>query len=183
MPVGAANMAAPAPDDFSLVRRANTMRPIVLIVGHGSRDAPANQEFEQLVAHYRVRRPELELRFGYLELADPSLGEALVDLPADCEEVVILPLFLFAAGHVKKDIPLALSVARRERPDIRFRVARELGVHPEMVELVLARGEEVFPLGDADARRTAVIMVGRGSSDPDAKGDFCKLTQLVGESR
>jgi sirohydrochlorin cobaltochelatase len=159
------------------------MRPIVLIVGHGSRDAPANQEFEQLVARYQARRPELELRYGYVELARPSLAEALAGLPVGCEEAVILPLFLFAAGHVKNDIPLALAAARERRPEVRFRAARALGVHPEMVELVLARGEEAFPLGDADARRTAVIMVGRGSSDPDANGDFCKLARLVGEAR
>ncbi|HWB12081.1 MAG TPA: CbiX/SirB N-terminal domain-containing protein [Pirellulales bacterium] len=159
------------------------MRPVVLVVGHGSRDAPANEEFEQLVARYQARRPELELRYGYVELARPSLAEALADLPAGCDEVAVLPLFLFAAGHVKNDIPLALSAARKQRPEVRFRAARALGVHPDMVELVLARAEEALSLGDADARRTAVIMVGRGSSDPDANGDFCKLTRLVGEGR
>src|SRR3954454_6298548 len=34
-----------------------------------------------------------------------------------------------------------------------------------------------------DAGRTAVVVVGRGSSDPDANGDFCKVVRLMGEGR
>ena len=43
----------------------------VLLVGHGSREASANQEFEQLVAEYQARRPEFSVKFGYIELAQP----------------------------------------------------------------------------------------------------------------
>lgn len=153
------------------------------MVGHGSRDASANQEFEQLVARYQTRRPELELRHGYVELAQPSLADALADLPAETVEAVLLPLFLFAAGHVKNDIPLALATARRRRPDVRFSAARALGVHAALAELAVERAEEVASLGKTEAPRTAAIVVGRGSSDPDANGDFCKLVRLIGEGR
>ncbi|HVX11168.1 MAG TPA: sirohydrochlorin chelatase [Pirellulales bacterium] len=158
-----------------------SMRSLVLIVGHGSRDAEANQEFERLVARYRARRPDLELRHGYVELAQPSLAEALSDIPSECQEVTLLPLFLFAAGHVKNDIPRALTVARREKPHVTFSVARELGVHPAMVELTLKRAEQVLP--NEEAPRTTVIVVGRGTSDPDANSDFCKLARLLAEMR
>lgn len=158
-------------------------RPIVLIVGHGSREVAANEQFEQLVAGYAHRRPDLELRHGYIELARPSLGEALESLPANSSEVTLLPLFLFAAGHVKNDIPLALTAARRLRPQASFTAARALGVHHELVELLLERAAEVLPIEPDDARRTAVIVVGRGSSDPDANGDFCKLARLLAEAR
>jgi hypothetical protein len=32
-------------------------------------------------------------------------------------------------------------------------------------------------------KRTAVIVVARGASDPHANGDFCKLVRLVVEGR
>ena len=159
------------------------MRPIVIIVGHGSRDAPANQEFEQLVAQYQARRPDLELRYGYVELAQPALADALANLPPDAKEVTLLPLFLFAAGHVKNDVPLALAAARRQHPQVQFRAARALGVHPLLVELALARADEACGGEKTDPSRTAVVVVGRGSSDPDANGDFCKLARLIGEGR
>jgi (2Fe-2S) ferredoxin len=65
---------------------------------------------------------------------------------------------------------------------VNFHATRALGVHPALVELALARAEEVVPL-NTEAPRTAVIIVGRGSSDPDANADFCKLTRLVAEGR
>ncbi len=158
-------------------------RPTVIIVGHGSRDAVANQEFEQLVARYQARRPEFLLRHGYVELAQPSLAEALAALGSEPRQVTVLPLFLFAAGHVKNDVPLALATARQQAPNVEFLATRPLGVHPRMVELALQRASETLPLEPDDARRTTVIMVGRGSSDPDANGDFCKLVRIFQESR
>lgn len=159
------------------------MRPVVVIVGHGSRDAAANGEFEQLIARYQARRPELVVRHGYIELARPSLAEALADVAGDCADVTLLPLFLFAAGHVKNDIPLALAEIRRMRPGVRYTTARELGIDAALAELAIERAGEVAELGQAEASRTAVIVVGRGSSDPDANGDFFKVARLIGESR
>ncbi len=158
-------------------------RPIVLVVGHGSREAAANDEFEQLVARYQARRPEFELRHGYVELAQPSLADALAALGRGEASVTLLPLFLFAAGHVKNDIPLALAVARRNLPGASFRAARALGVHAGMVDLALERAEAVLPLVPEEAQRTTVVMVGRGASDADANGDFCKLVRMFAEAR
>lgn len=159
------------------------MRPIVIIVGHGSRDTAANQEFEQLVAQYQTRRPDLDLRYGYVELAQPPLAEALAGIPPGGAGVTLLPLFLFAAGHVKNDVPLALAAARRQHPRVQFHATRALGVHPALVELALARADQACPSDAGDASRTAVVVVGRGSSDPDANGDFCKVGRLIGEGR
>ena len=154
----------------------------LLIVGHGSRDPSANAEFESVVAAYRMARPESEVAHGYVELARPSLPTALCDLAQRTDSVVVLPLFLFAAGHVKNDIPLALSKARQDFPAVRFTVANALGVHPNLVELVFERAR--VALEDArEAAKTAVVVVGRGSSDPDANGDFCKVVRLLAEGR
>jgi sirohydrochlorin cobaltochelatase len=154
----------------------------LLIVGHGSRDRAANVEFEALVAVYRSARPTLEVTHGYIELAAPPLATALRDLAGRVDRVIVLPLFLFAAGHVKNDIPLALARARRECPTVRFTAARALGVHPNLVNIAFDRARAVSPAGHQPAK-TAVIVVGRGASDPDANGDFCKLVRLLGEGR
>lgn len=154
----------------------------LLIVGHGSRDPNANVEFESFVAAYRVRRPDIEVAHGYVELARPSLSTALRDLAQRADSIVVLPLFLFAAGHVKNDIPLALSQARQDFPAVRFTVANALGVHPNLVQLAFARARPALE-GAREATKTAVIVVGRGSSDPDANGDFCKVVRLFAEGR
>src|ERR1700749_3409300 len=112
-------------------------RPKLVIVGHGSRDAVSNDEFERLVALYQQRRPEFEVRHGYIELAQPSLIETLTNLGRDTGEVTLLPLFLFAAGHVKQDVPLAMEAAGRATPGLKFRLAQELGIHRALVNAAL----------------------------------------------
>jgi sirohydrochlorin ferrochelatase/(2Fe-2S) ferredoxin len=158
------------------------MKTALLVVGHGSRDAAANAEFEALVRAYRVARPELDVGWGYVELAEPALSDALRDLARRAEHVVLLPLFLFAAGHVKNDLPLALHAARREFPAVRFTPVRALGVDPALAELAFERAKAALA-EPPDSSKTAVLVVGRGSSDPDANGDFCKTVRLIAEGR
>ena len=154
----------------------------IIVIGHGSREPASNLEFEQLVAHLRTNRPEFDVRHAYVELAEPSLADGLDAIARSNDRVVVIPCFLFAAGHVKNDIPLALAEARSKFPGVRFEAGRVLGVHPAMAELAFQRASEACSR-EADATRTAVVVVGRGASDPDANGDFCKLVRLFGEGR
>ena len=156
-------------------------RTAILVVGHGSRENSSNLEFEELVAQLRTRWPEFDVRHAYVELAAPSLADGIDAIARSNDRVIVIPCFLFAAGHVKNDIPLALAAARSKFPGLRFEAGRVLGVHPAMAEVAFGRAFEKF---DAeDMKGTAVVMVGRGASDPDANGDFFKLVRLFSEGR
>jgi sirohydrochlorin ferrochelatase/(2Fe-2S) ferredoxin len=155
----------------------------LLLVGHGSRDAGANAELESLASAYRASRRDVRVEVAYIELARPMLAEALAAIAPQARRVVLVPLFLFAAGHVKIDVPLALDEARAHFPATSFAVAPHLGVRPELVSLAVERAESVLPTAEQDRRRTLLLVVGRGSSDPDANGDFVKVARLVGEGR
>jgi sirohydrochlorin ferrochelatase/(2Fe-2S) ferredoxin len=164
----------PCHEPSTLVSRS----PAVLVVGHGSRDPRANEELEAFVAAFAARRGGV-VRHAYVELAKPSLAEGLDAIAAESRHVVALPLFLFAAGHVKNDVPLALDAARARWPGVRFDVAPALGVHPSLPAVAFDRAATVAPADE----KTIAIVVGRGSSDPDANGDFCKAVRLLGEGR
>lgn len=154
----------------------------VLLVAHGSRDPRGNAELEAAVAAYRRARPGLEVAHGFVELAEPALAPALRALADRVDQVIAVPLFLFTAGHTKNDIPLALVELRRDRPAVQFTAARALGVQPSLVDLAFERARPALERA-RDLARTAVIVVGRGASDPDANGDFCKVARLFGEGR
>jgi sirohydrochlorin cobaltochelatase len=154
----------------------------VLIVGHGSREPGANAELEAMVDAYRAARPDHDVAHGYVELATPALVPALRALAERVDRVVALPLFLFMAGHAKNDVPLALAEVRREHPGVRFVATRALGVHPRLVELAFERAQPALSRA-REPGKTAVIIVGRGASDPDANGDFCKVVRLFAEGR
>jgi sirohydrochlorin ferrochelatase/(2Fe-2S) ferredoxin len=155
-----------------------------IILGHGSRDSAANDDFVRCVDAWRASREDGALvAHAYVELARPSLADALESIARRAAEVVVVPLFLFSAGHVKNDVPLALARARALFPGVRFVSAPPLGVHPELAKLVFERAASVAPMDGGKATRTAMVVVGRGSSDPDANADFCKIARLAGEGR
>ncbi len=155
----------------------------VLLIGHGSREPGANAELEALVSAYRAAHPELRVEVAYIELARPLVAEALEALAPQTRRIVLVPLFLFASGHVKNDLPLAVDAARTRFPATELAVAPCLGVHPALVAMAWDRVAPAIPEEPPARARTLLLVVGRGSSDPDANGDFCKMARLIGEGR
>jgi sirohydrochlorin cobaltochelatase len=154
-------------------------RVAIVLLGHGSREARSNLEFEQLVQQLRLRWHPCRVVGAYVELARPSLAEGLRQAAAIAERVVIVPCFLFAAGHVKNDLALELFRIRQDFPKVEFVPALALGVNAAMVEAAVDR---LNSAGDPQKVKRVTIVVGRGSSDPDANGDFTKLVRLIAEA-
>ena len=81
----------------------------ILICGHGSRNKLAITEFQELTKLIQKRYPNILVEFGFLEFAKPSLVDALDNLKNhSIKKVIAIPAMLFAAGHVKNDIPSLL---------------------------------------------------------------------------
>ena len=156
--------------------------PALLIVGHGSRDPRGAKEFHELVGLVRDLNPDLPVEGGFIELSRPPIGEC-VDRIAEggTRNVAAVPLMLLAAGHAKDDIPATLVREKMNHPDMNFQYGRALGVRPELLELMEERISAVVP--EDEKPDTAVLVVGRGSSDPDANSDITKIARLFYEGR
>ena len=156
----------------------------LLLVGHGSRDPAAAAEFAQLTALVRAAAaPGTRVGAGFLELAEPHVDAALDRLVADgATDVAAVPYVLFGAGHLKDDGPAVLARARRRHPDVRFRLGRDLGIHPAVLDVAEDRARTALKRLPP-TERTAVVLVGRGSTDPDACADFVKFARLLEDGR
>jgi len=158
------------------------MSKSLLVVGHGSREAKANAGFEDFVRNFQRHVPGDKVSFGYLEIAKPSLEEALESAARESEAVTVLPLFLFSAGHVKNDLPAAVHVVQKKFPNVQFNTAPALGVNPLMLKLLSKRVDEARSTLSAPKEKTILIVMGRGANDPDANEDFCKLVGMLEKS-
>ncbi|WP_254822267.1 CbiX/SirB N-terminal domain-containing protein [Haloglomus halophilum] len=156
----------------------------VLLVGHGSRREKSNEQVRELAVMLEERLG-LPVDAGFLELAEPSIPEALGGLTPSVSRVTVVQLSLFAASHVKNDVPLAVERARADHPEATFHVGGHLGVHPALVDLLDDRAAAVeAELGvDRAEDDVAVALCARGSSDPDANADVHKLARLLHEGR
>lgn len=156
--------------------------PALLVVGHGSRDPRGAEEFHELVRLVRERSPGLAVEGGFIELSKPPISECVNRLvEGKATRISAVPLMLLAAGHSKDDIPATLVREGMSHPDTDFGYGRALGIRPELLELMDERVSAVIP-GD-EKEEWGVLVVGRGSSDPDANSDLFKATRLFHEGR
>jgi sirohydrochlorin ferrochelatase len=157
-------------------------RPSLLIVGHGSRSRAGVGEYWQFADVVKTENPTLEVGCGFIELAEPDLDTAIDTLvDGGATSVVATPLVLLGAGHMKNDGPEALHRARHRHPLVSFSYARHLGIHPNLLEVAEERIRDL--LGDRDLSDHAVVLVSRGSSDPDANADLFKVARLLWDKR
>ncbi|MFM7548503.1 MAG: sirohydrochlorin chelatase, partial [Cyanobacteriota bacterium] len=163
----------------------------VLVCGHGSRNRLAVEEFALLARQLRQRLAPVPVEHGYLEFARPILRDGLDALRREgVEHVLAVPAMLFAAGHAKNDIPSVLNTWAAET-GLRVDYGRELGVDLKMIQAAGARIREVIERADAAAAQagrgsvpihdTLLVVVGRGSSDPDANSNVAKVTRMLVE--
>ena len=156
--------------------------PALLVVGHGSRDPRGAKEFHELIALVRRCDPELPVEGGFIELSRPPISECVSRLVgAGARGISAVPLMLLAAGHAKDDIPATLVREKMSYPEVEFHYGRALGIRPELLELMDERISAV--VSEDEKRETAVLIVGRGSSDPDANSDLAKIARLFYEGR
>jgi sirohydrochlorin cobaltochelatase len=162
-------------------KRTTSSEPALLIVGHGSRDPRGAEEFQELVSLVRARAP-MPVEGGFIELSRPPISECVNNLrERGAREVSAVPLMLLAAGHAKDDVPATLVREKLTHPDLDFHYGRALGIRPELLELMDERISAVVP--EEEREGTAVLIVGRGSSDPDANSDLAKMARLFFEGR
>jgi sirohydrochlorin cobaltochelatase len=156
-----------------------TARLPLLLAAHGTRDAAgvaAFTAFAERMAKLGAIH-QTDVAGGFIELSDPPLSEAVAEL-ADLghNHVVAVPLMLVAAGHAKGDVPASLARERDRHPGLGWHYGRPLGPHPVLLDLLSRR---IAAVGESPA----VLVVGRGSTDPDANADVVKVARLLWEGR
>jgi sirohydrochlorin ferrochelatase len=160
------------------------MSDALLIAAHGSRDVSGIAEFWAFAEAWGRLRPDRPWSAGFLEFERPTIGEAIDGLVAQgARRITVVPAMLMAAGHVKNDVPSEIEEGRQRHPGVTFPMGRPLDIHPALLELCHVRyleaiaGRPVVP----DAH-TLLLLVGRGTSDPDANANIARVARFLWES-
>ncbi len=153
----------------------------LLLVGHGTRHAAGAEEFLSIVrqvASLENRRP---VEPCFLEFAQPSIAAGFARLvERGAASVVVVPVILFAAGHIRQDIPREVTAAAAEHAGVAVTQAAHLGCHPALVQLSTRRYDEAIASAPpVAAAETVLVMVGRGSHDPQATGEMLRFARVA----
>ncbi len=149
----------------------------LLIAGHGSSDEAGAEQFRAFTSRV-AKRLDVPVAGGFIELSPPPLSDAVASLVEQGHtKLAVVPLMLVAAGHAKGDIPASLARERLRHRGLTVAYGRPLGPHPTVLGLLRQRLSEV----DAGPG-TTVLLVGRGSTDPDANAEVAKTARLLAET-
>lgn len=156
----------------------------MLVVGHGTLSDAGVAEFNAFLERL-ARREDAPYRAsagGFIELSRPPVTEAVASLMGQGHhDLIALPLVLVAAGHGKGDIPASLLREQERHPGMTYTYGRPLGPHPALQDILERRIEKA--LGGSERAETYVLLVGRGSTDPDANAEIAKVARLLWEGR
>ena len=111
----------------------------LLLFAHGARDPQWARPFEAVAARCRTERGADRVALAFLEFMTPDLvagGSALV--AAGCTAVAVVPLFLGAGGHVRKDIPVLMARLQAEHPAVRFMLRPAIGEAAAVIDAMAA---------------------------------------------
>jgi len=112
----------------------------VMVCGHGSRDSDALREFELVAAGIKIRLPDCDIETGYLEFARPMIRDGLDALAArGAKRILALPGMLFAATHVKNDLPWELNSFMADNPGIEVKFGRDLAIDAKLLAAAAER--------------------------------------------
>jgi sirohydrochlorin cobaltochelatase len=154
----------------------------ILLVGHGSREKSGNDEIEVFAQQWRARQPDWRIEICFIEFSEITMSEGLRRAAAGASRVMVIPLILNAAGHVKMDIPQAIDGARLRFSQVQFLYAPHLTACDAILSIVKRRLKGAMEKLDMpDPTTTGVVILGRGSSDRQANGEMAKMARWVME--
>lgn len=158
------------------------MKNTILLVGHGSRSAGSNEEIHQFAQQWRARQPHWRIEVCFIEFADVLLPDGMAAAARDSDRVVVVPLILNAAGHVKMDIPQAMDAARLAHPNVEFLYTAHLSACEPLLHMLrrLLRAA-MLRIQMPDPLTTGVVLLARGSSDRQANGEMAKMARWLWE--
>ena len=123
----------------------------LLLFAHGARDPQWAQPFQAVAARCTQALGPQRVALAFLEFMTPDLVSAGKQLVAGgCQRVDVVPLFLGAGGHVRKDIPVLMARLQAEHPDVQFALRPAIGeadpVIRAMAEVALAPASAQVPV-------------------------------------
>ena len=153
----------------------------LILAAHGSRDPEGVAACRAVAERVRGLLPGTRMALGFVELAEPSVAEAVAEAVEGREvtgevDAVLVPRMLAPGAHVREALPRPIDEGRGEA---RVRYAASLLSSPLLMSAMRHRIEEA--LGDWRAKDTACVVVGRGSLVTESNAERYRLARTLME--
>ncbi len=159
---------------------------VVLLMGHGTRDAEGVGHFVHLHRAICAAAVGRRVEAGFLEFGGSPIPfiHDVIDRCVDegIQRILTVPILLHDAGHSNHDMPAQVDGARARHPALDVEMAEALGINPSLLQILEERIADVDTcLGMRAPQDTSILLVGRGTTNDSANGDFFKVGRLLWE--
>lgn len=122
------------------------MKEGAIILGHGSRREEANDEVRKLASDIN-ESTGTPTRAAFMSFGKPALEDVVKEMVAEgADKIIIMPFFLSSGNHLTKDIPKIIQRIEADHPQAKLVLAKHLGFHPGLLEIVKDRIDEAGKL-------------------------------------
>ncbi|MDH4378291.1 MAG: CbiX/SirB N-terminal domain-containing protein [Vampirovibrionales bacterium] len=105
----------------------------LILLAHGSRDPLWRQPFEALSQRIALSQGASSVALAYMEMAEPTLLTVAAEaVAAGATQLLVLPLFMAAGGHLRHDVPLLMDQIRHNHPAVLVHMLPPIGEHPQV---------------------------------------------------
>ena len=112
----------------------------VILLAHGSKNTEAEEGLQEIASQVQEGLRGGRVLLAFLQFKHPNLSEAIDQAVAEgMKRIVVVPFFLVAGVHVRKDIPDEIEQARQRHPGVEILFARPLLPDPRIAEIVVER--------------------------------------------
>ncbi|MCL2657337.1 MAG: CbiX/SirB N-terminal domain-containing protein [Betaproteobacteria bacterium] len=116
--------------------------PAVLLLAHGARDPEWARPVQRLAEALERQQSGAWVCTAFLEFMPPSLPEAIDEaVRRGHRRILVVPVFLAAGGHVKRDLPAMITAAANRHSGFRITLADVIG---EAESVIAAMAQEVL---------------------------------------
>lgn len=149
----------------------------ILYIGHGTRSKKGADEAKAFYKRVMKRIDVPIQEISFLELTEPLIEEGFKRcVIRGATDITVVPLFLLAAGHIKQDIPRALTSLQDRYSHVQVNVKDPFGVQGKILDAIA----ELVRVTTANlSPHDHLLIVGRGSSDPEIHVDFSEIAEGI----
>ncbi|MEN9974063.1 MAG: hypothetical protein RLZZ282_69, partial [Verrucomicrobiota bacterium] len=152
----------------------------IIVIGHGTSSRAGVSQFFDWVATIQSRDPARTYYAGFMELAEPNIEDAIAQAVRDGHrDLLCQPVLLLAAGHAKNDFPAMIHHIAAKHHGVTVRYGSPLQLTAEIVALCARHVCDAA--AGLDLNHCTLLVVGRGTSDPDANSNVSKLARMLEE--
>ena len=123
------------------------MTTALILFAHGARDPEWANPLRRVEAAIRQRITTAPVELAFLEFLPPTLDDSVANMVAQgASKIVVLPMFIAAGGHLKRELPQMIEQLRTTYPAVEFVQYGAIGEHEMVVQAIAAASLEVAGL-------------------------------------